>query len=1260
MSALRFPFLESGGEMGKAVQATDWSRTPLGPIELWPQSLRTSISLSLASNFPIAIVWGPERVQIYNDGYWPICGAKHPQSMGQDFKECWYSAWPVIGAAFEQATAGRAAFLESERMFLDRNGYLEETFFTFSFSPILDDTGRVAGVFHPVIELTQACLATRRLKALQDLADQTANAKTVTQACGLIADALDGHELDLPFLQLYLVDRDGRQARLMSTTGVAPADAAGSPFVDLASETGQWPLGEAVRTGQPVEVVDLGRCGIVTCRPYPEPPSRAFILPLRAAGWEHPAGLLVAGVSARRPLDEPYRSFYWRLRESVTAALGNARAYEAERARAEALAEIDRAKTTFFSNVSHEFRTPLTLMLGPTEEALASPERALTGESLAIVHRNELRLLKLVNTLLDFSRIEAGRAQATYEPVDLAELTRDLASAFESAIVQAGLRFDVDCPPLSQPVSVDREMWEKIVLNLLSNALKFTFDGTIRVAITEREGHAQLEVGDTGVGIPPEELPRLFERFHRVQNTRSRTHEGSGIGLALVSELVKLHTGTLSVASEINRGTTFTVTIPAGSPPATADRHGDARPAAATTTGTAPFVEEALRWLPAEARTSAPDRTSPLPTAAAVEASVRIVLADDNADMRDYVQRILGDRWTVDAFGDGQSALQSILDHPPDLVVTDVMMPGLDGFALLRELRANQATKSVPVIMLSARAGEEARIDGLQAGADDYLAKPFSARELRARVEAQILRAQIRSVEDAHARRMVNVFKQAPVGIAILKGPAHVFDFVNDPYLDLIGHAPVLGKGIREALPELAGQGVYELLDEVYRSGRPFVADSLRLILNRGPENAPDEGFYKFVYQPMLDEQGSVEGVTVVVTEVTDLASARHDAESASRAKDEFIAMLSHELRNPLSPIITALQLMRLRGVDGADRERAIIERQVKQLVGLVDDLLDVSRITTGKVELTRAPVELAEVIAQAVETTSPLLEQRRHALAIDVARQGLSIAADADRLAQVVANLLTNAAKYTEPEGDIRVAAARDGDSVVLTVRDNGIGIEADLLPRVFDLFAQAPQAPDRARGGLGLGLAIVRSLVTLHGGTVSVASEGRARGTTFTVRLPFAPLPPHAARGAGAPAAVQPRTEMASRVLVVDDNADAAEMLASALTALGFDTRIALDGPSALDIARAFLPDVALLDIGLPVMDGYELARRLKSEPGEQPIRLVAVTGYGQPGDRLASTDAGFDAHLVKPVDLTELAQLVATLIQRPGTVGDTRPHA
>ncbi|MBA3884495.1 MAG: response regulator [Acidobacteria bacterium] len=1238
-------FLQSGGEMGSVVGAMDWSRTPLGPIESWPQSLRTSISLCLASNFPIALAWGSQRIQIYNDGYWPICGAKHPHSMGQDFKECWFSAWPVIGAAFEQATAGRAAFLENERMFLDRNGYLEETFFTFSFSPIRDDTGQVAGLFHPVTELTQASLATRRLKVLQDLADHTANARTVAEACGLIIDALDGQELDLPFVLLYLVDRAGGQARLVSATGLDPASTACPPLVDLVADTGHWPLAHAVRSGQPVEVVELERFGLESCRPYPEPPNTAFVLPLRAAGWDHPAGLLVAGVSARRPVDDPYRAFYALLRESVTTALSNARAYEEESARAEALAEIDRTKTMFFSNVSHEFRTPLTLMLGPTEEALASPEQALTGENLAAVYRNELRLLKLVNTLLDFSRIEAGRAQATYEPTDLAELTGDFASAFRSAIDRAGLRFDVDCPPLSQPVYVDREMWEKIVLNLVSNALKFTFEGTIRVALLERDGRVELEVRDTGVGIPPAELPRLFERFHRVQNARARTHEGSGIGLALVNELVKLHGGTLLVSSAVDAGTTFTVAIPFGTTHLASDRIGATRTAASPATGATPYVEEALRWLPTEDSVST-SPAPPLPAAPASEKPARIVLADDNADMRDYVRRILGDRWTIDAFNDGLSALAAIRANPPAVVIADVMMPGLDGFELLRELRATPATKNIPVIVLSARAGEEARIDGLQAGADDYLVKPFSARELRARVDAQILRAEIRHVEEAHDRRLVSVFTHAPVAIAILRGPAHVFEFVNEPYLDLIGRRPVLGKTIRQALPEIGAQGIYELLDSVYTSGQPFIAESLRATLNRGAEGAPEERYFKLVYQPMLDGEGRTEGIAVVAVDVTELAGARRAAESASRAKDEFIAMLSHELRNPLAPILTALQLMRLRGIDAAERERTIIERQAKHLVGLVDDLLDVSRITRGKVELDKAPVELANVIAKAIETTSPLLEERQHTLDVHVARRGLSVDADADRLAQVVANLLTNAAKYTEPAGHVRVAAERDSEFVVLTVRDSGIGIEADMLPKVFDLFTQAEQTSDRSRGGLGLGLAIVRNLVALHGGIVSASSEGRGRGTTFTVRLPFAPMPDPDGGDEGVGLTVQPRTAEGCRVLIVDDNEDSAEMLADALSALGHDTRIALDGPGALSVVTSFQPDVALLDIGLPVMDGHELARRLKAEPDTRQIRLIAVTGYGQLRDRSASTEAGFDAHLVKPVDLDELAQLLTSL--------------
>ncbi len=399
--------------------------------------------------------------------------------------------------------------------------------------------------------------------------------------------------------------------------------------------------------------------------------------------------------------------------------------------------------------MSHEFRTPLTLILGPVSDALASAEGEFTQlrrDNLDVVHRNALRLQRLVNALLDFSRIEAGRVRALYEPIDVASFTAELASVFRSACERAGLRLDVDCPPLPEPVYLDREMWEKIVLNLLSNAFKFTLEGQIRVAVRQGPRATVLRVQDTGVGIPAEEMPRLFERFHRVDNARGRTHEGSGIGLALVQELIKLHGGSITARSELGQGTTFEVIIPLGRAHLRTEQisHNRSRPQASTWAN--PFVEEAMHWLPETA--SGPDSRFELPTDQEIESiSARgsakadgdrplVLVADDNTDMRQYLVRLLAEHYTVEAVSDGAAALAAVRRQLPSLVLTDVMMPHLDGFGLLRELRADPRTATVPVIMLSARAGEESRVEGMEAGADDYLVKPFSARELSARVAA--------------------------------------------------------------------------------------------------------------------------------------------------------------------------------------------------------------------------------------------------------------------------------------------------------------------------------------------------------------------------------------------------------------------------------------------------------------------------------------------------------------------------------------------
>jgi signal transduction histidine kinase len=748
-------WLSGGGEMGKLIRSMDWTKTALGPIDSWPQSLRTTVSLCLASNFPIALVWGPKHVQIYNDGYWPICGEKHPGSMGQDFTECWAAPWPVIGEAFTRALAGETSFLENQRMFLDRNGYLEEAFFTFSFSPIRDETG-VAGLFHPVTETTSRMLSERRTHALRDLAARAGKAHTVGEACTLAALTLSEYHLDLPFVFFYLLDAQGKEARLVASAGLPQGSVASPAVVDLAVPQSAWPWAEIARSGHTKHINDMEtRFGRLSCGEYPESLKEALALPITPPGCERPVAVLLAGVSSRLALTDTYRAFYDLLAAGVTTAVANARAYEEERRRGEALAEIDRAKTAFFSNVSHEFRTPLTLMLGPLEDELAerdSPLPPARRERLQTAHRNSLRLLKLVNTLLDFSRIEAGRVQASYEPTDLAANTTELAGVFRSAIEKAGLILTVDCPPLAEPVYVDREMWEKIVLNLLSNAFKHTFEGGITVKLRWCRDRAELTVSDTGVGIPAAELPRLFDRFHRVKGAKSRTHEGTGIGLALVQELVSLHGGAVSIESKEGNGSTFTVTVMAGCAHLPSDRLGGARLLAPMATQAASYAEEALHWLPNASEAPHPslgsgkaDLFSPLESAATPgRPRPRILWADDNADMRDYVRRLLADRYEVLAVPDGLTALAAAQENPPDLVLTDIMMPGLDGFGLLRELRADARTRAIPVVLLSARAGEESAVEGLDAGADDYLAKPFSAQELLARVRTHLELARVR------------------------------------------------------------------------------------------------------------------------------------------------------------------------------------------------------------------------------------------------------------------------------------------------------------------------------------------------------------------------------------------------------------------------------------------------------------------------------------------------------------------------------------
>lgn len=734
-------WLVGGGEMGKFIREKDWTQTPLGAMENWSPSLRTTVSLVLNSNFPIALAWGEQHTQIYNDGYYPICGAKHPHSMGQDFSECWASAFPVIGEAFYSALAGETKFLEDQRMFLDRSGYFEETFFTFSFSPIRDETGKVAGLFHPVTETTSKMIGQRRTRTLRDLSVSANKARSVSEALHLAVLSFAESNLDLPFVLIYLIDETGTRGRLVEQMGLEAGTIASPIEIDLAKCDQGWAFCDAIAKS-PTLLVDNLRdiYPNLICEPYPEPLKTGLILPLFAGGSDRPMALMVVGASPRLPMNEGYRAFFDLLGAAMTAVITNAIAYESAQKRAEALAEIDRAKTAFFSNVSHEFRTPLTLMLGPLEDELAEQTYlpAPRYKRLEVVHRNSLRLLKLVNTLLDFSRIESGRVQASFEPLDLAAYTAELASSFESAMTKAGLLFMLNLAPLPEPVYVDREMWEKIVLNLLSNALKHTFVGSVIVSLRWLDTYVELIVTDTGIGIPAAELPVLFDRFHRVKGAKSRSHEGTGIGLALIKELSALHGGEVHVESREGEGSSFYVKIRTGHSHLSPEQIQAPRSAVPTAIQGAAYVEEASRWI----------ELAPSATNAAIIATTdlslspvhkpRIVWADDNADLREYVASLLETDYEVEAVTDGEAALAAIRRQLPSLVLSDVMMPKLDGFGLVKALRENIETRNVPIILLSARAGQDSAIVGLEAGADDYLSKPFTASELLARVKTHV------------------------------------------------------------------------------------------------------------------------------------------------------------------------------------------------------------------------------------------------------------------------------------------------------------------------------------------------------------------------------------------------------------------------------------------------------------------------------------------------------------------------------------------
>jgi len=1079
-----FDFLSGGGEMRTLIRSLDWSKTSIGPIESWSPTLRTMVSFLLANRFPLLLWWGPQYASIYNDAYRPILGRKHPKSMGQAVSECWEEIWHVLQPLIDTPfSGGPATWMEDLVLEINRHGFVEETHFTVAYSPVPDETAArgIGGVLATVHEITEKVIGERRVAALRDLGARAPEARTAVEACALAAETLSKHAHDVPFALLYVIDPDGRRGRLAGAAGIGMGDPVSPLVVELAGESAdlaQWPLAKTVRTDTMQVVEDLGArfARGVPRGPWSDPPHTAVMVPIKSSVPHQVAGVLVAGVSPRLRLDEFYRGFFELVSTQIAAAIASARAYEEERKRAEALAEIDRAKTLFFSNVSHEFRTPLTLMLGPIEDALGDP--ALPEHQrgrLQVAQRNSLRLLKLVNSLLDFSRIEAGRMQASYEPVDLAALTSDLASSFRSAIERAGLKLVVDCPALPEWVYVDRDMWEKIVLNLLSNALKFTFEGQIVVRLRAVGDAAELTIQDTGTGIPEQELPRLFERFHRIEGQKSRTYEGSGIGLALVQELVNLHGGSIHAESVPRQGTSFIVGIPFGTAHLPPERIGAERTLASTSIGSEAYVSEAIRWLPdllsgfneLPARIEEPGPTAPLQTGA------RILLADDNADMRDYVRRLLASHWNVETVADGQAALESIRRGRPDLVLADVMMPRLDGFGLLRAIRDNPLLRDLPVIMLSARAGEEAKVEGLEGGADDYLIKPFSARELIARINANLELARIR-------REAVQTLRESEERFRALVNASAQIVWTRDTAGAAVEDSPSWRAFSGQTYEQFKGFGWLDVLhpddiDRVSQAWRHAVAQRARIEMEYRIRHVSGEWRWTTVRAtPVFARDGSLKSYVGMNVDIT-------DRRRAQEQQTVLLREMSHRVKN-LFAVTGAVVALSARSA----RTPADLAAAIQQRLGALARAHELTRpglISAGnRTSLgTTLNTLIQTILAAFVDPRSPSILFNGH----DVPIGGRATT----NLALVVHELTTNAIKYG-------ALSSRSGVVHIDCTTENG-----ELL---LVWMEQGGPALKGGPTGEGFGSSLIRGVVIHHfGGRYS--NDWRPEGLIAQIAVPM-----------------------------------------------------------------------------------------------------------------------------------------------------------
>ena len=1237
----------------------------------------------LTSRQAIWVGWGDELIYLYNDPYKSIIGGKHPWALGRPTSDVWREIWTEIGPMLSTAMGGvEGTYVEKQLLIMERNGYPEETYYTFSYSPIPDDDGAPGGIICANTEDTAKVIGERQMTLLRELAAGAAQCRSWSEAGKRAAAALAADPQDLVFALVYIEETHDGPLQLAGLTGMTETHAAAATRIDQRTES-LWPVRAALATKRP-QIVE--RLAAVIDEPLPKgpwriPPTRAAVLPIVPTGNTGRAGVLVVGLNPFRLLDRDYQGFLELAAGQIAAAIANAEAYEEERRRAEALAELDRAKTSFFSNISHEFRTPLMLMLGPLEEILGDQQiEAAVRDRARMAQRNGNRLLKLVNALLDFSRIEAGRLVGKFEATDLATLTRDLASNFRSATDKAGLELVVDCAPLPSPVFVDRSSWERIVLNLLSNAFKFTLTGRITVKLSAKGDVALLEVCDTGIGIPEHEVPRLFERFHRVEGAQGRSFEGSGIGLAIVNEMVKLHSGSIEVESRVGSGSTFRVELPFGSTHLPSEQIRTSSDVAGISSAHT-FVEEAMRWLPGTEdieKAQEVVQEDVAETSLSREPRSRILLVDDNADVREYVKRLLGEGHQVVAVEDGRHALDYLASGPrPDLIVSDIMMPRVDGFELLRRIREHSDWRDLPVIVLSARAGAEAAEEGIAAGADDYLVKPFSAREFLARVEGAIrmarLRAQIGTALRESEERFRNMADNAPVMVWTTDATGEC-TYLSRSWYQYTGQTE----------PTALGFG---WLDATHPDDREASTGIFRNALERKAAFSIEyrlrgkDGTYRWMMDsasPWLHADGSFRGFIGSVIDITDrrelqeaqrqlnvvledrvatAVSEREQAEAKLLRAQKLEAIgkltggIAHDFNNLLQVIGGNLQLLekevagrekaeqRLanaisgvsRGAKLASQLLAFGRRQplapkVVNLARLVRSIDDLLRRTLGE------EIEVETVASGGLWNTMVDPAQVENAI-LNLAINGRDAMAGPGKLTIEVGNASIDQSYAFDNE-------VRPGQYVLLAVTDTGSGMPPEILEQAFEpFFTTKPEG-----AGTGLGLSMVYGFVKQSGGHIKIYSEV-GQGTTVRIYLPRdrreEDLPVEAAQCEV--------TGGSETILVVEDDDQVRATVVALLTDLGYRVFKARDAQSAFAIVESGIQiDLLFTDVVMPgPMRSTELARRTRER---SPTTAVLFTsGYTDNaivhGGRL---DDGVEL-LSKPYSREALARRVRQVLSR-----------